>query len=192
MATTRTVLKFRRRREGRTNYRKRLARLKSGMCRLVIRPSNKHISLQMVRYTPHGDVVVIACSSARLGRFGWKAPTANLSAAYLTGLLCGTLAKGKITEAILDTRKSQLTKGNIIYAALHGVVAAGIKVPHSQEKFPREERIAGQHIKAYAELLKKKDPERYKYAFSGYLKRAIAPEQIVAHFEEVKKKIRAA
>ncbi len=189
MATTRTVLKYKRRREGQTNYRKRLALLKSKTCRLVIRPSNKHISIQLIHYAPHGDAVVLDCGSEKLLRYGWKAPQSNLSAAFLTGLLCGRLAKGKVSHAILDTKKSRLTKGNIVYAALKGVIAAGVTIPHSTDNFPSDERVAGRHIQGYAELLKKKDPERYKNVFSGYLKQNVAPETIVAHFEEVKKKI---
>jgi len=35
------------------------------------------------------------------------------------------------------------------FAALKGAVDAGLKVPHSNEIFPDEDRIRGLHIKAY-------------------------------------------
>jgi large subunit ribosomal protein L18 len=38
------------------------------------------------------------------------------------------------------------TKGSRIYAALKGVLDSGIKVPHSEDILPSEDRIKGKHI----------------------------------------------
>ena len=43
------VVQYRRKRELRTNYRKRLNLLKSGLTRLIARPSNKHLVLQLCK-----------------------------------------------------------------------------------------------------------------------------------------------
>jgi large subunit ribosomal protein L18 len=54
-----------------------------------------------------------------------------------------------ISEGIADIGLHASTKGNRIYAAVKGVVDAGVDVPHSPEIFPAEERISGKHIKEY-------------------------------------------
>ena len=74
----------------------------------------------------------------------------NLPAAYLTGLLFGKrmLALGA-EGGIADIGLHASTKGNRIYAAIKGVVDAGVDVPHSPEIFSEEERIRGEHIKSH-------------------------------------------
>ena len=47
MTHAKHVLPYRRKREGRTNYKKRLALLKSGQPRLVIRRSNRYLQFQL-------------------------------------------------------------------------------------------------------------------------------------------------
>ena len=52
MANKKTyTVPFRRKREGKTNYKKRLGLLKSKSLRLVVRKSNKHILVQLVDQT---------------------------------------------------------------------------------------------------------------------------------------------
>src|SRR6056297_3703125 len=83
---------MRRRREARTDYHQRLRLLKSGKPRLVARKSNKHVRAQLVTLGPEGDETHAAAESRDLREFGWEAPTGNLPAAYLTGLLAGLRA----------------------------------------------------------------------------------------------------
>ena len=54
-----------------------------------------------------------------------------------------------ISEGIADIGLHSSTRGNRIYAAIKGVVDAGVDVPHGSEILPEEERISGQHIKDY-------------------------------------------
>ena len=82
-----------RRREQKTDYKKRLALLKSGVPRLVIRKSLENMRVQIVSFNPSGDKTVASAFSAELGEFGWKGGNGNLPAAYLTGLLAGLRAK---------------------------------------------------------------------------------------------------
>jgi len=140
------IIKFKRRIERKTNYRKRLALIKSGKIRLVIRKSLSNISVQLVNFNPRGDQIVASAVSTELKKFGWV-KTGNTPAAYLTGLLAGKKAKEKnVKEAVLDLGIQTSTKGSRIYAALKGVLDAGINVPHSKDILPSEDRINGKHI----------------------------------------------
>ena len=75
-----TVVKFRRKREGRTNYKKRLALLKSGLSRIVIRKGSRHITLQIVNYHPDGDKIITTLNSKILLKHGWKHSTKSIPA----------------------------------------------------------------------------------------------------------------
>ncbi|MBI3413551.1 MAG: 50S ribosomal protein L18 [Candidatus Aenigmarchaeota archaeon] len=180
-------LQFRRRRENRTDYNKRLGLLRSGKTRLVVRKTLRHYSAQLIDYTQQGDRVIAAANSLELKKFGWLLPTGNLPSAYLTGFLCGLKAKGKVREAVLDIGLHDSTKGGAIYAAMKGAVDAGITIPHSSEILPAADRITGKHIADYAEMLKKSDQAEFKKRFASYLKNNAKPEQIAKTFEETKK-----
>ena len=94
---------YRRKREGKTNYKKRLEMLKSGALRLVVRTSLRHVTVQVVEYNVDGDKTLVAVNSKELAKYGWKGHGRNISVAYLTGYLCGKKAlKKDIKEAILD------------------------------------------------------------------------------------------
>ena len=181
---------YRRRREGKTDYRKRKALILSRKPRLVVRGTLKNIIVQVVAAKPHGDEVLVSAHSRELLRnYGWKAPRGNLPAAYLTGLLCGLKAKARgIKEAVLDIGLHSPTKGARVFAALKGVLDAGLNVPHGEEKLPDEKRIQGVHIAQYAKMLST-STERYMVAFSKYLENKIPPESLPEHFAEVKKAI---
>jgi len=140
---------FRRKREQKTNYKKRLALLKSGKERLVVRVFNKHILAQLIKYSPDGDKVIASAYSKDLENHGWKQSLSNTSAAYLTGLLLAK--KVKKGEAVLDTGLQRVTKGSKIYACLKGCIEGGLKIPSAEDVFPSDERIKGEHVSGYAE-----------------------------------------
>lgn len=148
MATgPRYAVKFRRRREGKTNYHKRIALLKSGLPRLVVRKSNRYITCQVVQYNPKGDKTLVDINSLALKRLGWKHTFKSLPAAYATGFLAGLTAnKAKVNKAVLDYGLFTVTKGSKIYATLKGFVDAGVKVNHKDDIFPNESRLSGEHI----------------------------------------------
>jgi large subunit ribosomal protein L18 len=180
---------YRRRREGKTNYRRRKALILSGKPRLVVRGSLKNIIVQITAAKPGGDEVLVSAHSRELlRRFGWKAPRGNLPAAYLTGLLCGLRAKAKgIHEAVLDIGLHSPTKGARVFAALKGALDAGLDVPHGEEILPDEDRIRGVHVAQYAKALAA--TEKYTAIFSKYLENNLPPERLPEHFEEVRKAI---
>ena len=174
----RYVVKFRRRREGKTNYKKRLALLKSGKPRFVFRRTLTKIIGQVIIYEEKGDKTVVSTTSLELKKYGWKAGLKNTPAAYLTWLLLGLKAKKKnINEGVFDFGIYSPTRGNRGFAFLKGIIDAGIKIPHSDEKFPEEGRIRGEHI---ANFVKK------EHHFSEY---GIELKELPKHFEEVEEKI---
>ncbi|MEZ0393966.1 MAG: 50S ribosomal protein L18 [Desulfurococcaceae archaeon] len=179
----------RRRREGKTNYRKRYRMLLSGKPRLVVRKTLNSVWVQLVVPRPEGDYTVAAANSHELAkRYGWRAGTANTPAAYLTGLLAGLRAlKAGIGEAIPDIGLHKATKGGMVFAALKGALDAGMKIPVSDEVIPAPERIRGEHIAAWAKILGERGLlERY---FSNYIKNGLNPVDLPSHFEEVRKAI---
>jgi large subunit ribosomal protein L18 len=175
----------RRRREGKTDYQARKALVLSGKPRLVTRSTLKNVTAQIIVAKPYGDEVLAAAHSKELKKYGWKAPTGNVPAAYLTGLLCGLKAKAKgVSEAILDIGLVAPTKGSKLFAALSGVLDAGIDVPHDEEKIVKE-RIKGEHIAKYGKSLGA-GSEGYSAKFSEYLGQKLSPEKLPGHFAKVK------
>ncbi len=181
---------FRRRREMKTDYQQRKRLLKSGKIRFVARPSNKQVMVQFVESKIGGDRTFVQVKSNDLKEHGWDVATSNLPAAYLTGYLAGKkAAKAKIKEAILDVGTFAVNPGTRIFATLKGVVDAGISVPYNEKMVPPEDRIRGEHIKAYAKQLAKDDKEKYDKIFSKYLAASKKPEDLPKLFDATKSKI---
>ncbi len=141
-------IKPRRRREGKTDYRHRLALLKSGEHRIVVRRSLKNIRVQFIEYAEEGDKVVASALGSDLTKqYNWKHSCSNVPAAYLTGLLAGSQAKKDgVTSGVLDIGRQVPVKGSKVFAALKGVVDAGIDCPYGEEMIPEEDRLHGKHI----------------------------------------------
>ena len=186
------VVQFRRRREGKTNYKKRLNLLKSGIPRLVVRKSLNHVNVQIATFLPEGDKVHVAVNSKSLEKLGWPSK-GNIPTAYLTGYMLGKKAlEAGIKKAILDIGMQSPIKATRVYAALKGACDAGLDVPHSEDVMPDDEKVAGKDIEEYAKLLKEKDDAKYKRQFSKYIKEKVDPSSISSRFEEVKNKITGA
>lgn len=159
---------FKRRRLGKTNYKTRLALLKSKTPRLVVRRSLRYFRVQVITLDKDGDKTIVSVSSNDLKKLGWTFACDNLPAAYLTGLIAGKkiIEKG-IKEVIADIGLYSSTKGNRIYAVLKGAADSGLKVSVDESILPAENRIKGLHIAKYL--------ERFR----------LLPEK----FEEIKKKV---
>lgn len=182
---------FRRRREGKTDYRMRKRMILSRNSRLVIRGSLKHMNIQVVEARPEGDVVLTSAHSEEVSKaFGLRAPCGNVPAAYLTGLLAGRRAQDiGLSEAILDVGLRSPSRGCRVFAALKGAIDAGFKIEHDEKVLPEESRVKGEHIASYASKLLSTDPRRYEAVFSVYLSKGLRPERIGEHFDQVKAKI---
>lgn len=183
------TMPHRRRRERRTDYKKRAALVVSGLPRMVVRTSNKHTCVQFVEARPEGDHVQATAKSIELGKFNWRGGGGSVPAAYLTGMLAGVRAVRKgIHKAILDLGLRRVSKGARVFGALKGAVDAGVEIPHDKEVLPPDSRVKGEHIAEYARELSA-TPERYKSQFSGYLSRRLKPEDLPSLFERAKEKI---
>jgi large subunit ribosomal protein L5e len=91
---SRFQVKFRRRREGKTDYRqrKRLCtqdknKYQSPKYRLVVRFTNRKVICQIIYALVDGDRVLAQAASTELGRYGLTVGLKNYAAAYCTGLL---------------------------------------------------------------------------------------------------------
>lgn len=185
---------YRRKRERRTNYKKRLSLLKSGKARLVYRSSNTKIVAQITKFNVGGDLVVLGVDSKSLDLNGWKFSKKNIPASYLTGLLLAKVAKEKgfDEEIVFDTGLvSPKVKGRT-YAFLKGALDGGLKVLVGSDRiFPEQDKLSGKDIETYAVNLKENDKELFERKFSSYLKNKADPTQIIASFERVKKELTA-
>ncbi|MCW4020118.1 MAG: 50S ribosomal protein L18 [Candidatus Bathyarchaeota archaeon] len=181
---------YRRRREGKTNYKLRKRLILSGLPRLATRKTRRHIIVQLIKPTIDGDEVIASAHSTELkSKYGWLGSLSNLPASYLTGLLCGYKAAAKgVNKAVLDIGLQTPSRGARIFAMLKGFLDAGGEVPHNEGILPDETRITGQHIGDYASKLSS-DPETYSRIFSAYLNHGLTPEKITDHFSSVKEKI---
>ncbi|MEL9998818.1 MAG: 50S ribosomal protein L18 [Thermoplasmata archaeon] len=140
-------VKFRRRRQNRTDYRKRLSLLKSGLPRAIVRKTLKNTIVQIALYDEIGDRIVASAISKELKKYGWNFSTKSVPAAYLTGYLAGLRAKKiNLESAVLDSGLLKPGKGGRIYAAMKGLLDAGINIPHGEETEEIEDRIKGKHL----------------------------------------------
>ncbi|MDE1868679.1 MAG: 50S ribosomal protein L18 [Candidatus Micrarchaeota archaeon] len=172
-----------RRKSAVTNYKKRIAMLKSGLSRVVIRKSNRGITMQVVAYEPDGDKVTASADSRELKSMGWE-PRGNIPTAYLTGLLLAKKASSmKGMDMILDIGIYRPVKGSVIFAAAKGAQDGGLKVAGQIEI--DEKRLSGAHI---AEFSAKKDSQS-KSQFTAYAEAKFDATKIVERFDSVKKQL---
>jgi len=139
---------FRRRREGKTDYRVRLRLLKSGTARAVVRFSDRRVRVSIVRFDPVGDRVLATAESQELGSLGFpESSFSSTPAAYLTAYLAGLRSKTAGAESVvLDTGLRHPTTGGRLAAALKGLLDAGVAVPHGEGGFPSADRLNGAHL----------------------------------------------
>jgi large subunit ribosomal protein L18 len=140
--------KYRRRREGKTNYHKRLKLLQSGQPRLVIRRSNTGMTVQFISYEPKGDKILAAASAKDVRTAGLTQTSGkSLPASYLAGYIAGKRAlKAGVSQAIVDIGMHVSSKGNRLYAAVKGALDAGVQIPVSEDVLPSQDRVEGKHI----------------------------------------------
>jgi len=98
--------KFRRRREGKTDYRQRHKlitqdknKYNSPKYRMAVRFSNQYVLCQVIYSEIEGDKVLCSAHSSELKRYGLPVGLKNYSAAYATGLL---LARRLLKQLGLD------------------------------------------------------------------------------------------
>tara|TARA_B100000459_G_scaffold135934_1_gene92280 strand:+ start:328 stop:684 length:357 start_codon:yes stop_codon:yes gene_type:complete len=97
-----------------------------------------------------GDKVALNITGNDLvKKFSWpdNMSKKSIPASYLVGFALGkaALAAGH-DDAVLDIGLAASTPGSRVFAALRGMVEAGLNVPHSEEILPSDDRINGEHI----------------------------------------------
>jgi large subunit ribosomal protein L5e len=113
---SRYQVKYRRRRQGKTDYRARLRlttqdknKYNTPKYRFVVRFSNKNVICQIAYASIAGDVIVASAQSRELERFGLKFGFTNYAAAYATGLLLARRVLGKFGLADLYQGQEEAT-----------------------------------------------------------------------------------
>ncbi|KAJ3173137.1 60S ribosomal protein L5 [Geranomyces variabilis] len=228
--------KYRRRREGKTDYyaRKRLVvqaknKYNSPKYRLVVRITNKDIVTQIVYAKLQGDIVLAAAYAHELPRYGIKHGLTNWAAAYATGLLLARRVLNQLgldskyegqTEpdgekfeveeledgprpftAFLDTGLRRTTTGSRVFGALKGAADGGLRVPHSQSRFPGWDGkeidaellrgyIFGRHVADYMEYLQEEDDEAYKRQFASLIEEGIEGDDLEEIYQNAHAAIR--
>jgi len=104
----------------------------------------------LVTWAAAGDIVALNVTGNDLvKKFSWPDNMSKKSvpASYLVGFALGkaALAAGH-DDAVLDIGLAASTPGSRVFAALRGMVEAGLNVPHSEEILPSDDRINGEHI----------------------------------------------
>jgi len=138
-----------RKRQRKTNYKKRLILLKSNCPRLVIRKTNRYLILQIIESEHAQDKILNAVNTKELLKYGWpenkKNSLKSIPAGYLGGFLLGKKSKD-IKKLILDTGLIPSTKGSRVYAVVKGILDSGININCDKKVFPEDNRIEGKHI----------------------------------------------
>lgn len=143
-------LAYRRRRSGETDYHRRRKLLRALKPRAVVRVSNTQVTCQLVNYSSSGDEVAINIDGNTLvNKYAWPESSSrkSLPASYLIGFAMGkaAVASGD-NEAVLDIGLAASVPGTRIFAALKGMLDAGMDIPYGESAIPSDERINGAHI----------------------------------------------
>jgi len=111
-------------------------------------------------------------------------------------------------KCILDVGIRRTCQGARMWGALKGAADGGLHVPHSAKNFPgfkpaeekgadpeydaeaHKDKIFGDNVKEYMEMLQEEDPTKYEAHFSKFLSNGIEPEKIEEMYASAHKKIR--
>jgi large subunit ribosomal protein L5e len=153
---SRFQVKWRRRREGKTNYYKRKNLLiqdkqkyNASKYRMVVRLSKKNLLCQLIYSRLEGDFILSSSYSKKLNLIGVSLISNNFPTAYITGLhLSSKFLKEKFSfinkkdslenklKVILDVGLTRITTGNRVFATMKGAVDGGLMIPHNEKRFP--------------------------------------------------------
>jgi len=153
MKKARKFIKKRRKLEGKTDYKARIALLKSNKPRVVFRKSNRYVIGQFIKSKEARDTIIVGVNSKQLMGYGWSKDAVgslkSIPACYLTGFLLGkkVLDKDKETDTIFDTGLLRSLKKSKIYAFLKGVKDSGLNVKSGKDIFPDEKKLQGEFMK---------------------------------------------
>jgi large subunit ribosomal protein L18 len=182
---------FRRRREGKTNYHSRRAIVAGRRPFLTVFVSNRNVSAQLHVPEKGGDVVAAQANSRELIEHGWRASRKSIPAAYLVGYLLGLRAlKAGLSGVVLYAGVDGFIGGSRVAALVAGARDAGLDIAASDDAFPDESRLRGDHIAEYARSLR--ESGLYERRFSGYARSGFDPSDYPKLVEEVKARLKGA
>jgi len=111
-------------------------------------------------------------------------------------------------KVIFDVGLQRTCVGSRLWGALKGAADGGLHVPHSAKNFPgfkpaeekgaeseydaeaHKDRIFGNHVKEYMEMLQEEDPTKYEAHFAKFLSNSIEPEKVEDMYTAAHSKIR--
>ncbi|KAK9159681.1 hypothetical protein Syun_006022 [Stephania yunnanensis] len=212
-------VKFKRRRQGKTDYRARI--------RLINQDKNKYntpkyrfvvrILKRVMLWHPLGALFywlrslafnftpsydhLIAAYAHELPHFGLEVGLTNYAAAYCTGLL---LARRVLKTLELDEEYEGNVEASGEDFSVEGALDGGLDIPHSDKRFAgfkKEDKqldaevhrkyIYGGHVAAYMRTLTEDEPEKYQTHFSEYVKKQIEADDLEGLYKKVHAAIRA-
>ena len=187
MAANHYVHIFRRRREGKTDYRKRRGMIFGRTPFLAVRISGRYIYAQILKPAPQGDLTLCSASSRNLTKFGWKGSAKNLPSAFLTGYHLGRIAKGKkVSDVILYSGVGRFVHGSRIASVIKGAKEAGLDISVGENVLPEDDRVKGQHVEEYAKKLETEDKQKFDKTFSRIIANGANPINYSSDFDKVK------
>jgi len=111
-------------------------------------------------------------------------------------------------KCILDVGLRRTTVGARMWGALKGAVDGGLHIPHSTKNFPgykpaeekgaeaeydaeaHKEKIFGNHVKEYMEMMQEEDPTKYEAHFAKYIAESIDADKIEEMYTDAHEKIK--
>merc|ERR1719401_3136184 len=111
-------------------------------------------------------------------------------------------------KCILDVGIRRTCVGARMWGALKGAADGGLHVPHTTKNFPgfkpaeekgadpeydaeaHKDRIFGNHVQEYMEMMKEEDPTKYEAHFAKYIAEGIEPDKVEDMYTEAHEKIR--
>ncbi|CAB1317763.1 unnamed protein product [Coregonus sp. 'balchen'] len=196
-------VKFRRRREGKTDYfaRKRLViqdknKYNTPKYRMIVRFSNRDICCQIAYAKIEGDQIVGAAYSHELPKYGITVGLTNYAAAYCTGLLLARRLLNKFGLDQVYEGQVEVTGDEFNVESIDGQPGA-----FTTKRFPgydmeskefnaemHRKHIMGMNVSDYMSYLMEEDEDAYKKQFSRFIKNGVTPDTV----EEMYKKAHAA
>merc|ERR1712005_25673 len=179
-------VKYKRRREGKTDYyaRKRLVtqaknKFATPKYRFVVRLTNKDIICQVVSSKIAGDICHCAAYAHELPRYGLKEKFQGEEECTAEFEDCEIVNEDEdgpnAFHALLDVGLKPTTLGSKVFSAMEGAFDGGLEIPHSNKKFygydadekeydaeEHRSRILGGHVQTYMESLQEEEPEEYE------------------------------
>merc|ERR1712109_150405 len=208
-------VKFRRRREGKTDYfaRKRLVvqdknKYNTPKYRMIVRSSNTDVTCQIAYARLEGDIVI--CTGLLLARRilqKFKLDSVYEGNTNVDGSMYAVEDNDDgpgAFRACLDVGLARTSTGAKVFAAMKGAVDGGLDIPHSEKRFPgydaeskelnadvHRAHIFGGHVADYMRHLIEEDEDAYKKQFSRYIKNGVTADGMEDMYKKCHAAIRA-